>query len=103
MKINVNGKTMHLDFFYYRTKSKTKTGFVSDTSSGHPIGVECRITLPGFKPYADGSAYCNPVDRFEKSIGRRLSLERALQTFSKSERRDIWAQYHARSQALEVA
>lgn len=82
MKMEVNGQTFYVDWFYFRSK-------------GHPVGVDCRITLPGFVKYCQGSAYCDPRDKFNKEFGRKLSLTRALKygNFTKDARRQVWEHY----------
>ena len=45
---------------------------------------------------ARGAATCAWEDRFNKSIGRRLSLTRAIQGFDRPTRTKIWQTYHNR-------
>lgn len=94
MKMEVNGQTFYVDWFYYRTGARSTKG-KKDYTRGHPIAVECRITLPGFKKYCTGGAYCDPRDKFNREFGRKLSLARALErgNFTKDARRQVWEHY----------
>jgi hypothetical protein len=40
-----------------------------------------------------GFAYCSVADNFQKSIGRKIALSRAVQPFTRAERKEIWDQY----------
>ena len=44
-------------------------------------------------PEIVGRAYCSSVDTFNKAVGRKTSLTRAVQGFSKEERTEIWGKY----------
>lgn len=57
-----------------------------------PFQTFCTIRL------ADGTtvwagATCHEDDNFNKSKGRALALERALQSFPRAQRKEIWAKY----------
>lgn len=63
-----------------------------DQSAKPPISVTCYIRKNG-QTIAEASSYCHPVDRFERTKGRKLALARALATFSKPERTTVWQKY----------
>lgn len=50
------------------------------------------------KLWAD--AFCHPEDKWDRAVGRRVSLDRLLLAshFSRAERTAIWAAYHSRKQ-----
>ena len=43
-----------------------------------------------------GTAYCSLKDRYNKEVGRKVSLTRALQQWDRKERAKIWKAYFAR-------
>ena len=43
-----------------------------------------------------GDAFCSISDLFTKEKGRRIALERALETFPRALRKEVWKQYDAR-------
>jgi len=45
---------------------------------------------------ASGRAFCHPEDQFNKEIGRKKALERALKGFSKEFREEAWLAYMKR-------
>jgi hypothetical protein len=51
---------------------------------------------------SSGTAVCGPLDQFQKEVGRKVSLTRALQTIgpclNKKLRTEIWKEYFARKQ-----
>ena len=47
------------------------------------------------EPEIIGRAYCSELDTFNKSVGRKMSLTRAIQGFTKDERTEIWGKYFA--------
>ena len=100
MKMEVNGQTFYVDWFYFRNAPRKTSFTVPATGKGHPIAVECRITLPGFQRYSTGGAFCDPRDKFNKEFGRKLSLARALEkgNFTKDARRQVWEHYRSRTE-----
>jgi hypothetical protein len=44
---------------------------------------------------ANGYAYCKPKDQFNKDVGRKLSLAKAISKFDKSTRTAFWKAYEA--------
>lgn len=52
------------------------------------------VRVPGHTEALYGVAYKNPTDQFNKKIGRKLSLARALDhNLPKEQRRVIWEAY----------
>lgn len=44
-----------------------------------------------------GKAICDSRDRFEKRIGRKMALSRAIKDLPKSERTSIWSAYFSKT------
>jgi hypothetical protein len=42
---------------------------------------------------SEGIAYCSPVDHFNKSVGRKKALARAIKTLPREIRAQIWTAY----------
>lgn len=77
------GKTIYIEKYIPKRESYGKT--------------ECDITLHR-TPIFHGEAKCYKGDVFNKSIGRKEALKKALDnsTFSKNERIEFWKQYNNR-------
>lgn len=57
-------------------------------------GTYCFIKNEANEVIADGNSFLNPADNFNKNIGRKISLTRALSTISdKDFRSEIWKEY----------
>jgi len=69
--------------------------------NGTPLFVNCNI-YEKISPeesvlVASGRAICSQKDIFDKEIGRKLSLSRAMKDhifLSKEDRRNVWENYH---------
>lgn len=107
MFANINGRNFKISFAHSHEGGHTTTAQVFEVLSGGK-GEEIVLHL------GEGSAYCHPSDNFNKEAGRKIALERALQSIPffanwgwdqatgrtinpKPKRRAIWAGYFARS------
>ena len=41
----------------------------------------------------EGESYCSILDTFDKAVGRKVSLARAISGFDRSERAEFWKKY----------
>lgn len=58
--------------------------------------TECRLILPDGSEFADsGFAACSMGDNFNRNLGRKLALTRAVKDLPKEQRRTIWNAYHS--------
>lgn len=63
----------------------------------HPTATRCTIVNKDTDAtVAEAEARCNPIDRFEYTIGRKLAFKRALDNagFTRDERSAAWAAYN---------
>lgn len=90
MTIDIEGKSYHLQFVYG----------IEPVDKQHSGGkVDCRTIQAIFVDSGDviiwtGKATCSPTDRFERAIGRKIALQRAIAELPRETRRSIWIQYH---------
>ncbi len=66
---------------------------------GKKKGTVCTVELKTGETWtivAVGGAKLHTYDRFEKETGRRLSLTRAIERFSRAERTAFWEAYWGR-------
>ena len=61
-------------------------------------GTNCTITKAGFIPFSSGETFLSVKDKYDKEVGRKLSLARALKNtnFTKEQRKQVWNTYMAR-------
>jgi hypothetical protein len=66
-----------------------------------PYQSTCQITKQGFVIVGIGNGICSPKDKFDKEIGRKVILARALSksNFSKENRKQFWSAYLNRKNA----
>lgn len=70
MKVQINGID-HWIFFKY------------STNSNGARQVDCYIEQENYKEIARGSSLCNPKDKFNKDVGRRVAFIRAIFDYNK--------------------
>ncbi len=62
-----------------------------------PISVQCRLydNHERIDLLAIGESHCNPLDNFDKKVGRKLAFQRAVEVFTEDpqERGKIWAAF----------
>ena len=82
MKLPISdGKELHARFEHRQTCAHNKITTVRISSDNQII--------------AEGRAFCNPSDQFNKAKGRKLALARAIESLPRAERGQIWAAYFA--------
>lgn len=92
-------EVISLRFFYSRLPREDNKGQIVY----HPYSTHCYLCDPGedySSTYGIGEALCHPGDRFLKSQGRKLALQRAMENFTLPARKAIWAAYFARKKQL---
>jgi len=86
MKAIINNQNCFIDWAHF-----------TDEDGSQPKGTQCRIsdTTPSHTVLAVGQTILSKKDQFDKKIGRKLSLKRALEagSVSKQERKVIWNNY----------
>ncbi len=95
-ELNVKFHHERNDDFNYVSPVSNKKKAVLDTFTECVISIGPKDAVDREEYY--GRAYLNPEDSFSKEMGRRLSLERALETMEvdgKTER-EIWVGYYSR-------
>jgi hypothetical protein len=85
-----NGEEKKVMFRHNREERPDKNGIYR----GHPVNTECSIFVDD-TVVGHGIAMCNPVDHFDKRIGRKKSFERALRNadFNVKDRTLGWAEF----------
>ena len=78
-----NGQEITIDFKHQILSILTKTATVRAVT-------DCIIN--GGYPVR-GSSRCHVHDQFDRSVGRKISLTRAIYGFSKADRTIIWNEY----------
>jgi len=86
MKVDINGQQFKIEFCYQH-----KLRFWPKT----PISVTCKIWKQTFpEPVSTGTArVALGVDNFDRRIGRKLALKRALAPWPREHRRIFWGVY----------
>lgn len=65
-------------------------------ASSHFKGHTFCFIFAGEKKLATGTAFCSKSDQYTREMGRKVSLKKAMSTFPREVRREIWRQYHER-------
>lgn len=84
---NVNGKDYRINFKHEIPKSTSCSIEIVDTGG--------RFNDSG-KTISESKAICDPRDNFDKSVGRKIALRRAMENIGKSERQAIWSGYFSK-------
>ncbi len=83
MKVEVDGHIYTVDWQHIRGGEKNDFNAITDCfiidENGHYIGYD--------------HAICSKKDNFDRSIGRKLSLARAISGLKKEQRRKFWEAY----------
>ena len=101
MKINIDGRDYSFKFYHKNdgnTQGKQPTPPVTKLSAKVPIApVERATTCIIFNEegieVSSGTANVHPKDNFCKEKGRKISLARAIKTWDKEYRSQIWDEY----------
>lgn len=111
----VEDRTIRLSF-----KHLTEIEVVDGLEYHYPIGTRCDLEEQQdgeWVEIASGASYLHPNDNFNKEVGRKLALERALYSSSyfappkfgtlyenrvnRLRRKVMWDAYHSRSEATK--
>ncbi len=113
LKVKTNVGEVAFTFAHYRD-----IDVIIDNKRGDIItdATTCKVIVPGEKPVL-GVATCSLYDNFDKDKGRKIALERALDSTTelaplstqpristpdrRAVRKGIWDRYHARRQSNE--
>ena len=91
MKIQIGNKIVDVKWVRHHKERKKKK--VVDTEcviSYFSQSIEGKKT---YAPVALGHAHQSPKDQYVRSVGRKISLTRAIKDFDKRERTKIWGMY----------
>ena len=67
--------------------------FAYEYESDVPEATNCVVTDPQKTFEATGRAVCDSRDEFVKRIGRKIALKKAVATFPRETRKQIWDGY----------
>jgi hypothetical protein len=71
-----------------------KVSFIYDYKDKHPVATHCIVKNIANEKIIKGSAFCSPYDQFNKTLGRKLALQRVLCWFEdKFDRTMFWQAY----------
>lgn len=92
MKTNIGKKTMIIKWRHNNPNQVTNNLNQVSCNNGF---TECFIKDTDGKVYANTTAICSGEDNFNKNVGRKISLARALNeiNISKTERQQVWHDY----------
>lgn len=101
MHLKVNDETWRIQFRheFYRKTWEEKGATVRKDIPHQPNVTTCNILNVKGKEESSvcsGKAVRNVTDNFNKEIGRKLSMTRAIMGLSKDVRRQIWQAYFSR-------
>lgn len=101
MKINIDGRDYSFKFYHKNdgdTQGKQPTPPITKLSKKVPIALVERATTciifneEGIE-VSSGTANVHPKDNFCKEKGRKISLARAIKTWDKEYRTQVWDEY----------
>ena len=75
--------------WHYITEEKTKKK-----------ATHCHIYCDGIMDGSIGITVCSKKDNFCKDTGRKIALTRALSTYPRKFRREVWQAYHNRKKGI---
>lgn len=89
LKTRIEGKEVRIGFYH----SQEPGWFVK----GKPVRgyTVCTVKVEGEEDLS-GEALCSAQDVFNKEVGRKISLSRAIQGFPRETRKQIWEAYFGR-------
>lgn len=64
---------------------------VKGSKKGAPTAIAVRVDFGRYALF--GEAECHPLDNFDRRIGRRLALTRAIEELPRETRKEIWQEY----------
>ncbi len=88
------GKEIHISFYHVCDENDVQclTEYHLGESQPNIKAITCCFLEVG-KTVTDGWAACSIEDNFDRKIGRKLSLTRALQGYDKKFRTLVWEKY----------
>jgi len=89
---NINGNDYRLNF-KYDTEDYATRGTVKVTKCNVEVVESGGRFDDNGKKIGESVAICDPRDNFDKSVGRKIALQRALVEIDKSTRAKIWSAY----------
>ena len=76
-------------------------GFENNPTTPYRGRTECIVALDKEgELLTEGESYCSIRDRFDKAVGRKVSLARAIEGFDKELREEFWMKYIETSRRL---
>lgn len=86
MIININEVDYRISFKHINAELRTTMCTIEKVSAGKLFKEDGELV-------STAKSMCNPVDNFNKDIGRKISLTRAIKEFPKEVRKLIWDSY----------
>lgn len=101
MKINIDGRDYSFKFYHKNdgdTQGKQPTPPITKLSTKVPIALVERATIciifnEAGEEVSSGTSNVHPKDNFCKEKGRKISLARAIKTWDKEYRSQVWDEY----------
>ena len=98
MKINIQGQDYSFKFYHTNPQHEESPGKLSkkvETEVKEPLirATTCVIYNSAGDSVASGSANVHPKDVFNREKGRRISLSRAMSSWDKEVRAQVWEEY----------
>ncbi len=82
--VELDGKPVRISFKHARTPGGTL---------GSALGISA-MTYCKFDDRIMGTALCSTLDNFNRNMGRKIALQRAIKDLPKDQRKLIWSAYH---------
>jgi hypothetical protein len=103
MQFELVGSLLRYRLLFSHTEFDSQTWLYGDPDKPLSHLTECFVQycIPGIDWYTEsvGRAYCSAYDQFNKEVGRRLALERAVpETWSRENRGRAFRAYYGRKQ-----
>ena len=89
MKINIDGRDYSFKFQHNTGNTTSK----KETSSQIERGTVCRVFNEAGDQVTYGVSNVHPKDNFCKEKGRKIALSRAITSWDKSYREQVWNEY----------
>ena len=91
MKINIDGRDYSFKFTHHT--GDTSTQKLDKTKTQQERGTVCRVYNEAGEQVTYGVANVHPHDNYCKEKGRKISLARAIKTWDKDYRTQVWNEY----------
>ena len=95
MKINIDGREYSFKFQHNtgEVARKPKLGLKLSQTTTQERGTVCRIFNEAGEQVTYGVANVHPHDNYCKEKGRKIALARAMKTWDKEYRSQVWEEY----------